>query len=135
MLCFSRIVCGSRMRSPRSGISDSGSLEENKAEFETKIVAEQTMEPIKEKLTEQDRRILQLRYSRCVEKLIRYIGFSSDFYIEPKPKEPMKYQYHFDVVMMALETVTNQYLGGDAILACSTQTQTKVISCTACEAA
>ena len=28
--------------------------------------------------------------------------------------------------MVALETVTNQYLGGDASLACSAQTQTKV---------
>ena len=28
--------------------------------------------------------------------------------------------------MVALETVTNQYLGGDASLACSAETQTKV---------
>ena len=28
--------------------------------------------------------------------------------------------------MVALETVTNQYLGGDASLACSAQTQTEI---------
>lgn len=28
--------------------------------------------------------------------------------------------------MVALETVTNQYLGGDASLACSAETQTKI---------
>ena len=28
--------------------------------------------------------------------------------------------------MVAMETVTNQYLGGDASLACSAQTQTKI---------
>ena len=26
----------------------------------------------------------------------RSIGFKGDFYIEPKPKEPMKHQYDFD---------------------------------------
>ena len=26
----------------------------------------------------------------------RKIGFTGDFYIEPKPKEPMKHQYDFD---------------------------------------
>ena len=30
--------------------------------------------------------------------------------------------------MVAMETVTNQYLGGDASLACSTETQTKIDS-------
>lgn len=27
----------------------------------------------------------------------RSIGFTGDFYIEPKPKEPTKHQYDFDV--------------------------------------
>ena len=31
-----------------------------------------------------------------------------------------------DFDMVALETVTNQYLGGDASLACSAQTQTEI---------
>ena len=31
-----------------------------------------------------------------------------------------------DFGMVALETVTNQYLGGDASLACSAETQTKI---------
>ena len=31
-----------------------------------------------------------------------------------------------DFGMVALETVTNQYLGGDTSLACSTETQTKI---------
>ena len=36
----------------------------------------------------------------------RSIGFTGDFYIEPKPKEPMKHQYDFDVatVMAFLKT-------------------------------
>ena len=31
----------------------------------------------------------------------RSIGFTGDFYIEPKPKEPMKHQYDFDVATVA----------------------------------
>ena len=37
-----------------------------------------------------------------------------------------RYGMSEDFDMVALETVTNQYLGGDASLACSAQTQTKV---------
>ena len=37
-----------------------------------------------------------------------------------------RYGMSDDFDMVALETVTNQYLGGDASLACSADTQTKV---------
>ena len=37
-----------------------------------------------------------------------------------------RYGMSDDFDMVALETVTNQYLGGDASLACSTDTQTKI---------
>ena len=33
---------------------------------------------------------------RCAVDYGRGIGFAGDFYIEPKPKEPMKHQYDFD---------------------------------------
>ena len=38
----------------------------------------------------------------------------------------MRYGMSDDFDMVALETVTNQYLGGDAALACSAETQTKI---------
>ena len=38
----------------------------------------------------------------------------------------MRYGMSEDFDMVALETVTNQYLGGDAALACSAETQTKI---------
>ncbi len=38
----------------------------------------------------------------------------------------MRYGMSEDFDMVALETVTNQYLGGDAALACSVETQTKI---------
>lgn len=37
-----------------------------------------------------------------------------------------RYGMSKDFGMVALETVTNQYLGGDASLACSAETQTKI---------
>ena len=37
-----------------------------------------------------------------------------------------RYGMSADFDMVALETVTNQYLGGDASLACSAETQTKI---------
>ena len=37
-----------------------------------------------------------------------------------------RYGMSEDFDMVALETVTNQYLGGDASLACSAETQTKI---------
>jgi len=37
-----------------------------------------------------------------------------------------RYGMSRDFDMVALETVTNQYLGGDASLACSAETQTKI---------
>ena len=39
-----------------------------------------------------------------------------------KPKKPPI--FYFD--MVAMETVTNQYLGGDASLVCSVETQTEI---------
>lgn len=37
-----------------------------------------------------------------------------------------RYGMSKDFDMVAMETVTNQYLGGDTSLACSTETQTKI---------
>lgn len=37
-----------------------------------------------------------------------------------------RYGMSSDFDMMALETVSNQYLGGDASLACSSETQTEI---------
>ena len=37
-----------------------------------------------------------------------------------------RYGMSSDFDMMALETVSNQYLGGDASLACSAETQTEI---------
>ncbi len=37
------------------------------------------------------------RLMKMAVKYGRSIGFKGDFYIEPKPKEPMKHQYDFDV--------------------------------------
>jgi xylose isomerase len=37
------------------------------------------------------------RLMKMVVEYGRSIGFTGDFYIEPKPKEPMKHQYDFDV--------------------------------------
>lgn len=37
------------------------------------------------------------RLMRMTVDYARSIGFTGDFYIEPKPKEPMKHQYDFDV--------------------------------------
>lgn len=37
------------------------------------------------------------RLMRMAVEYGRSIGFTGDFYIEPKPKEPMKHQYDFDV--------------------------------------
>jgi len=36
------------------------------------------------------------RLMKMAVKYARSIGFTGDFYIEPKPKEPMKHQYDFD---------------------------------------
>ena len=55
-------------------------------------------------------------------------GASNDIEMATKLARAMITRYgmseEFD--MVALETVTNQYLGGDASLACSAETQTKV---------
>lgn len=41
------------------------------------------------------------RLMRLVAEYGRSIGFKGDFYIEPKPKEPMKHQYDFDAATVA----------------------------------
>lgn len=41
----------------------------------------------------------------------RSIGFTGDFYIEPKPKEPMKHQYDFDVATACNFLRANDLLG------------------------
>lgn len=42
----------------------------------------------------------------------RKIGFKGDFYIEPKPKEPMKHQYDFDA-STAIEFIKSNHLDKD----------------------
>ena len=54
---------------------------------------------------ERDERLAKAKLARA---MITWYGMSKDF------------------DMVAMETVTNQYLGGDATLACSTETQTKI---------
>ena len=55
-------------------------------------------------------------------------GASNDIEQAPKLARAMitRYGMSDDFDMVALETVTNQYLGGDASLACSAETQTKI---------
>ena len=55
-------------------------------------------------------------------------GASNDIEQAPKLARAMitRYGMSDDFDMVALETVTNQYLGGDASLACSAETQTRI---------
>lgn len=52
-----------------------------------------------ETLLNTDMKFEQENIARLMKMAVEYgrsIGFTSDFYIEPKPKEPMKHQYDFD---------------------------------------
>ena len=62
-----------------------------------------------ETLLNTDMAFEQANMARLMRMTVDYgrsIGFTGDFYIEPKPKEPMKHQYDFDVatVMAFLKT-------------------------------
>lgn len=62
-----------------------------------------------ETLLNTDMAFEQANMARLMRMTVNYgrsIGFTGDFYIEPKPKEPMKHQYDFDVatVMAFLKT-------------------------------
>lgn len=52
-----------------------------------------------ETLLNTDVKFEQTNIARLMHMAVEYgrgIGFTGDFYIEPKPKEPMKHQYDFD---------------------------------------
>jgi len=52
-----------------------------------------------ETLLNTDMKFEQENIARLMKMAVKYgrsIGFTGDFYIEPKPKEPMKHQYDFD---------------------------------------
>ena len=52
-----------------------------------------------ETLLNTDVKFEQENIARLMKMAVEYgrsIGFKGDFYIEPKPKEPMKHQYDFD---------------------------------------
>lgn len=77
---------------------------------------------------ELENRIATLTAGRAAEKLIFgtiTTGASNDIEQATRLARAMITQYGMDdgIGMVALETVTNQYLGGDASLACSPQTQ------------
>ena len=81
--------------------------------------------------TELENRIATLTGGRAAEEVIFGIsstGASSDIEQATKLARAMITRYgmsrEFD--MVAMETVTNQYLGGDASLSCSAQTQAKI---------
>ncbi len=81
--------------------------------------------------TELENKIATLTGGRAAEELVFHsasTGASNDIEQATKLARAMITQYgmseQFD--MVALETVSNQYLGGDASLACSTETQTEI---------
>ena len=81
--------------------------------------------------TELENKIATLTGGRAAEELVFHsasTGASNDIEQATKLARAMITQYgmseQFD--MVALETVGNQYLGGDASLACSAETQTEI---------
>lgn len=81
--------------------------------------------------TELENKIATLTGGRAAEELVFHsasTGASNDIEQATKLARAMITQYgmseQFD--MVALETVSNQYLGGDASLACSAETQTEI---------
>ena len=83
--------------------------------------------------TELENKLATLTGGRAAEELIfgpdnMTTGASNDIEQATKLARAMitRYGMSDDFGMVALETVTNQYLGGDASLACSADTQTKI---------
>ena len=80
---------------------------------------------------EMENKIATLTGGRAAEEVVFHsvtTGASNDIEQATKLARAMitRYGMSDDFVMVALETVTNQYLGGDASLACSAETQTKI---------
>ena len=81
--------------------------------------------------TEMENKIATLTGGRAAEEVVFHsvtTGASNDIEQATKLARAMitRYGMSDDFDMVALETVTNQYLGGDALLACSAETQTKI---------
>ena len=81
--------------------------------------------------TERENKIATLTGGRAAEEVVFHsvtTGASNDIEQATKLARAMitRYGMSDDFDMVALETVTNQYLGGDASLACSAETQTKI---------
>ena len=80
---------------------------------------------------EMENKIATLTGGRAAEEVVFHsvtTGASSDIEQATKLARAMitRYGMSDDFDMVALETVNNQYLGGDASLACSAETQTKI---------
>ena len=80
---------------------------------------------------EMDNKIATLTGGRAAEEVVFHsvtTGASNDIEQATKLARAMitRYGMSDDFDMVALETVNNQYLGGDASLACSAETQTKI---------
>ena len=80
---------------------------------------------------EMENKIATLTGGRAAEEVMFHsvtTGASNDIEQATKLARAMitRYGMSDDFDMVALETVTNQYLGGDASLACSAETQTKI---------
>ena len=81
--------------------------------------------------TEMENKIATLTGGRAAEEVVFHsvtTGASNDIEQATKLARAMitRYGMSDDFGMVALETVNNQYLGGDASLACSAETQTKI---------
>ena len=81
--------------------------------------------------TEMENKIATLTGGRAAEEVVFHsvtTGTSNDIEQATKLARAMitRYGMSDDFDMVALETVNNQYLGGDASLACSAETQTKI---------
>ena len=81
--------------------------------------------------TEMENKIATLTGGRAAEEVVFHsvtTGASNDIEQATKLARAMitRYGMSEDFDMVALETVTNQYLGGDASLACSAETQTRI---------
>ena len=81
--------------------------------------------------TEMENKIATLTGGRAAEEVVFHsvtTGASNDIEQATKLARAMitRYGMSDDFDMVALETVTNQYLGGDASLACSAETQTQI---------
>ena len=81
--------------------------------------------------TEMENKIATLTGGRAAEEAVFHsvtTGASNDIEQATKLARAMitRYGMSDDFDMVALETVNNQYLGGDASLACSAETQTKI---------